>query len=70
MLLEDPTGLRPLYTPGALVAGATGPRQGGTLQPGSRTEDFTRRVEGRAVHLSPSGRTREFDGNGKREAGR
>ena len=43
--------------------------EGGKLKPGSRTEDFTRLVEGRAVHLSLSGRTMAFDGAGKCVAG-
>ena len=43
--------------------------EGGKLKPGSRTEDFARLVEGRAVHLSLSGRTMEFDGAGKCLAG-
>ena len=43
--------------------------EGGKLKPGSRTEDFARLVEGRAVHLSLSGRTMEFDAAGKCMAG-
>jgi L-ascorbate metabolism protein UlaG (beta-lactamase superfamily) len=42
-----------------------GATQGGKLLPGSRTAAFIKLVKGRAVHLPLSGRTMEFDGNGK-----
>jgi len=39
--------------------------EGGKLRPGSRTEDFVKRVKPIKVYLPLSGRTREFDGQGR-----
>jgi L-ascorbate metabolism protein UlaG (beta-lactamase superfamily) len=43
--------------------------QGGKLRPESRTAVLTRAVKGRPVYLAISGRTMEFDGQGKCMAG-
>jgi L-ascorbate metabolism protein UlaG (beta-lactamase superfamily) len=41
----------------------------GKVRPGSKTETFMKAVKGAAVHVPLSGRTMEFDGNGKCVAG-
>jgi L-ascorbate metabolism protein UlaG (beta-lactamase superfamily) len=46
-----------------------GATAGGTLRPSSRTAAFIARVKGRAVYPALSGKTMEFDGNGKCVAG-
>jgi L-ascorbate metabolism protein UlaG (beta-lactamase superfamily) len=42
---------------------------GGKVRPESRTKQFMDLVKGRAVHLPLSGKTMEFDGNGRCAAG-
>ena len=60
-----------LIKPAAVVASHVNEAAttGGKLRPDSRTAAFVNLVKGRPVHLALSGKTMEFDGNGKCVAG-
>jgi len=56
-----------LVRPAAVIASHVneGATTGGKIRPGSRTATFMSLVEGRPVHPALSGRTMEFNGEGK-----
>ena len=61
--------LRAMWGGGVPVAWWSAVTEGGKLRPAARPAALTKMLKGMTAHMALSGRTMEFDGNGKCVAG-